>query len=370
MRSAPALLVILLVIGPVVILPAPSFSAARAQDIHLPFALDDLRLSTVAWKFPLQEFVKDASIVCCRIEGKDLFVLDSTNTVHCVEVKRGVHRWVLELPGEPTFPAGVSGEYMGYVIKDRLVLLRRRNGSRILDKHLRILPSTPPAVNAQAAYVGVFIHKQVTSIEAASGITGWSYRFEDFVTVTPRLYGKDADLYLYVASTDGSVVCLDPRPALGIPPDKPVWSFRTRGRNTAELAFSDKHLFVASEDSAVYAFDRLTGAVDWKYYAGCALKKAPQVQGDRVFLDTGREFLCMDEAKGTVLWTLEKGDFLAAVVGKLAYVWTRDGTLALVDLAKGEVVKEMKPEGDCKVVPNMGSAMLVVVKGNDVYGVR
>jgi outer membrane protein assembly factor BamB len=332
-------------------------------------SVNDLKLRDVRWKFPLAEYAKDATVTQLVAEGEDLFVVDSKNRLHCLELDRGVHKWILDLPGQPSQALGLSDDTLGIVVKDRLILAKRKNGSRFLDKSLTIFPATPPAVTLYGAFVGVFIQNKLVALDGTTGTAGWSFRFNKFVTAAPKIYGTGAEMLLYAASNDGSVACLQPRPALGAAPAKPNWIFKAKGPNTADLAVSGKYLFVSSEDTSLYALNRLTGGIEWKFYAGVPLKKTVQIKDDSVYLKTDRSFYCLDITNGNEKWTFDKGAMLAAVVNDVAYVWTQDHNIALLDKASGKILKEVPGAGTC-IIPNTGTDMLLIGMGTEIYGVK
>jgi outer membrane protein assembly factor BamB len=365
MRFIPVLLMTLLAAAPL------SYAMATSSaETDLPVSLDELKLGELGWKFPLNDYAEGASAAWTVIDGEDLFLLDSRHTLHCLKLNQGVHKWILELPGAPSFPMGISQDALGLVIKDRMILVRRATGSRYLDKALAILPATAPAVTMDAAYVGLFIQNRMVSVDADTGIAGWSYRFKDFVMVPPRIYGEGANKFLYVAATDGAVIALSPKPARSAAPTKPEWIFTTQGPNRAEMAFAGDLLLVASEDSSLYAFNRLTGYITWKHFAGVPLTKAPQVVGNNVYQLSDKTFACLSLENGAKKWTYDGGVELATQIQGVAYVTTGSGTLAILDAESGKLFKEAPLIGGVKAVPNVHSEMLILQAGTDLFGLK
>lgn len=365
MLRIPALLLIGLVLAPA------SFATITAEAAgEIPFNLSDLNCEDVRWMLPLGEFTEGATLVKGMIDGNDLFILDSCNTIHAVDLERGVHRWVLNLPGAPTHAPGISKDYLAFVVRDRLLFVKRSNGSRVMDRNLKIFPSTTPAVTGDTVYTGIFIEDRLISVDARTGISGWSFRFTDYVTAGPKIYGEAPDYLLYAVSNDGSVVCLPPEPALGGAPAKPRWMYKTEGANSAEISVSGDLLFVPSQDTGLYAFNRMTGIVVWKYFAGVPLFSGVQVAGENVFLKTKRGFYCLNTEKGEEQWNYAAGEMLVAVKGEVCYVWTRDEALVQLDLASGNELKKVTPSGKVIVVANPSTDMLVISTGDTVYGLK
>jgi len=365
MRAIQAILFCLVAITPL------SYSLENTMtDLDLPFCLSDLKLKDVCWKLPVDGFTSGEPVEWNLVDGKDFFMLDLANTMHCIDLKRGVHRWVLDLPGTPTHAPSLSDDCVGVVVKDRLIIAKRSNGSRFSDNTLKLFPATAPAVCKEGAYVGVFVQSRLYAVDGSNGMNGWSYRFKGFLKAAPKLYGNGADRFLYAVSSDGTVLCLPPKLASDTAPSKAVWKFQTRGPNTAEFVLAGEKLLVASEDTCLYAFDRRTGTVVWKLYAGVPLKSQAQVFGNLVFLKTDRQFMCLDLDTGEELWTYDGGKSAAALINNVVYLCTEDGTVALLGAGDGELINEVSLGGGLSLIPNASTEMLVVRSSSEIYALK
>ena len=247
----------------------------------------ELKLDKVLWTLPLDELSPGARTEWGKVYGDDLIVLDSNHTLHCIDVVRGVHKWVLMLDECPSFEPDVFGNTLGICIKDRLVIVKRSSGARIMDRRLEFSPCASPACTSDAAYAPTLYKEKLIAVDVKSGLPGWDFRFKDAVMAAPKLYGEAANLFLYVVSHDGTVACLAPKPAPDTGPKRPSWSYTTGDRNTADPVLSGDHLYVACRDGALYVFNRLSGAVRWKFFAGVPLECPPQVIGEAVFQKVG-----------------------------------------------------------------------------------
>ncbi|MBU0753802.1 MAG: PQQ-binding-like beta-propeller repeat protein [Planctomycetes bacterium] len=362
MRSVPALLMLCLV------LTVFSFSfEARASEHSLPFSLDDLGLKRVAFKMDLKELTSGANLCWGRIDGNDLFLLDSNNTFHAIGLPKGLHKWIVKLPGKPTHEPGIGTNRIGFVVRDQVILVDRTTGSRVLDVALRIFPSTAPAVTDDSLYVGVFIEKKLLSLDNAEGLSGWSYRFKDILTVDPKIYGEMGERFLYAAADDGTIICLPVKGALAAPPSEAMWTAKTRGKISKDFTLSGNHLFAASEDDSLYAYHRLTGEIVWRYYAGVPILAPAQAFENLVFVRTENGFFCLDGEKGTVKWSMETGMKVANVLENSVYLLTNNKTFAVVDRETGELKGETAPAENLCLIPSFGMDMVFVVHGAKIF---
>jgi len=332
----------------------------------------ELKLGKVLWTLPLDELSPGAKTEWGKVYGDDLLVLDSSDMLHCIDVAKGTHRWVLMLGERPCFEPGVYGNIVGVVIKDRLVVVKRSNGARIMDRRLEFSPCAAPACTADTAYAPTLFKEKVIAVDVASGLSGWSFRFQHAVTAAPKLYGSGADLFLYVVSHDGTVASLSPQSASDAGPKSPEWVYKTGDRNTVDPVLSGALLLVASRDGALYAFNRLSGAVRWKFFSGEALTCPPSVIGDSVFQKVGGTVHCLDFSTGAEKWKSEGVGAVAGVVGGNAYLWHKDGGITLVNVASGDEVRKVEPlAAVCTISnPNADNGVLLFTDGVKIYAYK
>lgn len=375
MRFVTALLLSVLVCAPLACTvddtsTAPTTSKLRSSGPDLPLSLTDLKLEQVGWSMPVGEYSDASDITWCEIDGKELFCVDSEHVLHCVNTETGIHKWILTLPGAPTHAPGVGRDSVGVVIKDRVILVNRATGARLMDKTLREFPSTSPAVTLNSVFAGVFIEKKLQSIDAKSGLPGWSFKFRDFLTSAPQITGEGAEQFIYAAGNDGAVICISLKEATDTPPSKVSWKYKTNGANTAGISFGGDKVLVPSEDSILYALNRFTGTVDWKVYTGAPLREAVQVVNGMVFLQTDMGLKCFDLATGKEKWCYETGVCVAGWKGTILYITTQDEELSLINMDTGEAEAELIGDGVIEVVPNAGEGMLVLKCGTSFVALK
>jgi outer membrane protein assembly factor BamB len=347
----------------------PLQAAEAGSSIYDPA---ELKMGKNLWTLPLDELSPGAKTEWGKVYGDDLLILDSNATLHCIDVAQGTHKWVLMLGERPCYEPGVFGNTVGVVIKDRLVMVKRSTGARIMDKHLEFSPCAAPTCTENTAYAPSLFKEKLISVDASSGLSGWTFRFKEPVTAAPKLYGEGAGRFLYAVSHDGTVACFAPKAAPEAGPKRPEWSYKTGDQNTADPVLTGDLLLVASRDGALYAFNRLSGAVRWKFFSGVALTCPPLVIGDKVFQSVGCTVHCLDLSTGAEKWKHEGVDAVAGIAGTTAYLWHKDASLTLVNVESGEEIRKVEPLAPACAIPNTnaGSGILLFTDGVSVYAYK
>lgn len=111
---------------------------------------------------------------------------------------------------------------------------------------------------------------------------------------------------VYAAADDGSVYAIGPDNRNAWPLDD--MKFTTNRSVVADLVIDEFGLFVASSDTKLYAIDRTTGRIKWRYMAEVPLTQTPLVTTDRVYqVVDDKGLVAIDKIDGKLyrepLWT-------------------------------------------------------------------
>jgi outer membrane protein assembly factor BamB len=179
----------------------------------------------------------------------------------------------------------------------------RNGGALRLKRRLPFAAATAPALSRATAYVPSWDNDRVHAIDLTTGALGWFFRARGPVTASPIVAGEPPREVLYVASENGAVTAVEAAPAGGAP-GLESWPSTTNGANRAALATTADGaiLLVASEDTFLYGFDRISGEKRWAFGAQTPLRNRPYAVPGAVYVDTGREFVSLDAASGSVRW--------------------------------------------------------------------
>lgn len=308
-----------------------------------------------------------ASVASIEVHDGTAYVLDSANTVHAIDMANGTHRWVLFLDRAPTRSMLVGKDRVGFLSRAHLTVCDKMTGTRLLDRDLDFTPSAGGALTLDTLYTSSWGDSyRLRTVSLYDGWPGWFYAVGGPVTASPRVIGSGADQMVYVAAQDGTITALESRPATADVPGSMAWSYRTLGKNAAELANDDQTLFVASEDRALYALNRLVGSVSWKWFSDQPLAQAPAVAATRVYQPIPGAVVAIDKASGETVYTFTGAKrFLTTVSGHDLFE-CEDGQIAVLNAANGVEISRVRSPLLRVVASNESGEGLVFSCGKNV----
>jgi outer membrane protein assembly factor BamB len=165
-------------------------------------------------------------------------------------------------------------------------------------------------------------------IDGASGLQTDSIKLETYIPASPAIDGR----FCYVADHSGNVyeiVIEDGRIAGS---RKMFAAADADGTFVSVPALSPSTLYILSDDRHLYAIDRGTGRVRWKYLQkGQSGESSPLVCTDKIIACTKTGIVSLvDASTGALLWEYDTGEPVTAspaVVKGRFYILTNRGTL-------------------------------------------
>ena len=281
-----------------------------------------------------------SDIIGLHADGDLVYVQTRDNAIHALGAD-GVHRWVSrELNGKVTWAPASNGWGVAFLAGSDLYVIDRAYGNLTLKKRLPFPPSTDPVMSDSTLYISSFVENRIHTVDLDTGLAGWSYRTAEGCTAAPVIVGKAPKQTVYFAGLDGEVMALPAIAASGYAPDGAAWRSRAYDSNTADLVTDgSSHVLCASEDSKLYAFDRITGDTRWTFPSGTSLESSPVVGGGAVYQRVGDHLHAIDLGTGAVKWQFEHeldDDSWVAAGDDYLYISCHDG-LHSVDAATGKI---------------------------------
>jgi outer membrane protein assembly factor BamB len=165
-------------------------------------------------------------------------------------------------------------------------------------------------------------------INGASGMPSDSLQLETYIPASPAIDGE----YVYVSDHSGNVYEIVLREGKIVRSKKIVEADDDSESSVSVPALSATTLFVLSGDRNLYAIDRKTGNVRWKYLQkGPSGESSPVVCNDKVITCSKNGIISLlNAADGSLLWEYDTGEQITAcpaVITGRFYILTAKGTL-------------------------------------------
>ena len=348
------------------------YPAAPSVPMSAQAVAEAALLTETSWEpIPLQ-LRTGADIRSMDVVGDSIYVVDSTNTAHAINIGTGTHRWIVKLDTTPTRTVAVGEGFVAFLSRNQVTVATRASGTVVLRKGLEFTPSSGLALTLDSIYTGAWGNGyKLRSVSISDGFRGWIFTTDGPITGTPVTVGSGADQMIYFASEDGGVVALPPRPAAGAAPGSVNWKTKTLGRNSADLAYDENSIYVASEDHALYCLNRNAGTIRWKWMdANCALYDAPMVTGDTVYQPFSGMLAAIDKSTGEEKYRVVGAERFLTRVGQRDYFKMGGDEIAVVDAATGEKLTTMHTPLFQFVPSNPTGSALVFSDGRDIFSLR
>jgi outer membrane protein assembly factor BamB len=165
-------------------------------------------------------------------------------------------------------------------------------------------------------------------INGASGQPSDSLELGNYIPASPAIVGE----YCYIADHSGNVFEITIQEGKIIHSRKMVEATDDSGAFVSVPALSANTLFVLSDDRHLYAIDRKTGEVRWKFLQkGSSGESSPVVCADKIISCSKNGIVSIvDTDGGTLLWEYDTGEQITscpAVIKGCFYILSAKGTL-------------------------------------------
>ncbi len=221
--------------------------------------------------------------------------LDTGHVLSLLETADGNVRWAAKVgTGAERLTGPRRGDDWITVSGETTAFVYKLSGGDLMAKvDLAHVAATTPVLDAGYAIYGSPTG-MVFAQDLFRGVVAWRYKLTGGVMADPLLTAGT----VIACDSNGSVAAFNPtRGNLLWRKVAPPWR-----RIIADPAANEAFIFVASEDQALYGFERTTGRF-WKYLTESPLERSPVAVADRVFQDVPAEgIVCLDAYTGEVVW--------------------------------------------------------------------
>lgn len=138
----------------------------------------------------------------------------------------------------------------------------------------------------------------------------------------------------------------------------------------ADLSVDDYALYVAGTDGTLYAIDRLSGQIRWRYLAGTPLYRRPIPTDEYVFQPVpDRGVVALAKTEGSInsrdpLWVAEEAKDVLSQDDRRIYLLMNDNSIGAYDKATGELLFRSQRSDFTAFARNMGGARIFAATEN------
>jgi outer membrane protein assembly factor BamB len=302
----------------------------------------------------------------CHVAAGLLVVQDADDVVHVVDLATGVHRFVVNMPGQLTRTPGVTQRSVTLVAEDTLVSVDVVRGTRLISRPELALDFASVSNGFEAngsIYLASGAPFGVQSVDPVSGLSGWRYRTRGMVNHI-QIAGL-AELSEVIATThDGLIVSLPAWPATGKHPASESWTRRLRGcRIESQATLQDGNLLVPASDGFLYCLDARSGVVRWKVSTGEPAEAEPLVADGVVYASADGMLHAIEIETGQVLWEAEQSGRPITRIADYLYL-DDDGELTTVMASTGDVLSTSAGSPLMPLIQGGGTLILGDLDGN------
>jgi outer membrane protein assembly factor BamB len=249
----------------------------------------------VLWTLPEDDIV---SVSPPTVVGDTVYVSRDDGKVFALATDSGEPRWVGDIPeGAPRHPPAVVDGTAHVVTDDGVTAFDATTGETEWTASLESVPASGVAAGHGRRYL--LVQRQVVALDATTGETEWTAPMPSLTFLTPTVVSDGV-----LVTGAGHVTRLDPGDG------SEVWSFpEGRRENTSTLssvgaemtgpvAATEAAAYVVAGKSTLYELDARTGSVEQSVELDAAVRSAPVVADESVYLKGTDESVIALRAEG------------------------------------------------------------------------
>ncbi|MHB1767412.1 MAG: outer membrane protein assembly factor BamB family protein [Phycisphaerae bacterium] len=292
--------------------------------------------------------------------GNNLIILTRHGYMVCIRAQVGTIRWTIKIPGTAgsiSRPEPFATHQFMLLVSGHLLILDTRNGTIIHNKSLLMAPGTNPIMNKDTILIGA-LHDRMTALSAK-----WPPRQLWFQLDRGDSFVSDpvvVDGEVVFGSRNGLIYARDLADGTG------GWKRHVGGHLLASPAVAHGVVYFPCMDSNVYAVDANTGISPWITRLPGELEFSPLVLKNHLLVPTGGVGLFSLSMKtGLKQWgPVPNGFRIVGRKGGEIFVATTRGTIAVVNLTTGHVLKSMAYDEPSVFMRNSKTSIIFMASVN------
>lgn len=264
-----------------------------------------------------------------------------------------------ELYSSPAVVDGIVyiGSKSGY-----LFALNAENGNEQWRLELGdFIVRSSPAVIGDKIFVGA--GNSLFGLKQRDGESIWESRIAYSSSATPTY----RDGVIYVASQSSAVYAFDATTG------RQKWMYQTDGPVFAAPSVSEEYVFFGTDSGKVLAISVKSGQPKWRFQTEGGVFSSPAVSDDLIYVTSkGGKIYALDADSGDERWSYDAGgEASPAISGGIVYVAGADGGLYALDAKRGGDPLWLFPTGSLITTsPVVANGIVYVASGSTLYAIN
>ena len=222
------------------------------DDAHAYFPIEGDRLVAYELSSGKRVWLIDAALWSAPAAGGGFVFFVRDRALVGLHGADGSPAWTTPLDDDlAAAPVWAAGWLLLATKKGAVIAIRAADGHTIWRRDLRVVAHAPIAISADRVYVPLDDHR-VVALQIETGSSVWERRLggapKEILALDDRLFVGASDSYFYCLTTDEGRV---------------DWRWRAGADAIGMPAVDERHVYFASLDNVVRAFNRSNGVQQW-----------------------------------------------------------------------------------------------------------
>lgn len=319
---------------------------AQAQGLSLPREADLNRLGlTMSWWAQAGVNPNRETVEFFTADEQNVFVQSTSGIITSFHGELGKRLWsqLVGIPEQQSYPATTSDQEVLVAIGLHLHSFKKDNGRKMWELVVKDYPSAAPEMTDDNLFIGTidgsvlaYDLAKVQRLYTRGMLPQWDYRAymwkfqaSDLIISPPISFGDS----VVFASKRGTVYSLKNQ-------NKQLkYQLEIGDTIQTPLGYSRDRLFVADRYARMLCMNAQSGQVQWTYTGGAAMKRAPRVVGESVYLAPRHEGLISLAVKGGIFqWKQPLADIFVAASETRVYARDDSKNLLVLDRETGKLI--------------------------------
>lgn len=276
------------------------------------------------------------------LDEQNVYVQSTSGILSAIHGESGRVLWsrLIGAPDQQAFEVSSNEEQLFLAVGMQIFALNKQTGDIVWRLRLPHHPAAPPGVDDETVYIGAVegsvyayelrrirtLYAERRLPEFSAQALAWRFQTPGSIVSTPVSTGTTVSFGSAVGSVYG-VTSRDLRLR---------FQFESDGKIRAPLGRSQEYLFIADQNSRVYAIRFATGQIEWTLSTPTPVQEQPRAVGSQVFVIPFRKGMtAVSVNSGITQWTIPQVSEFVAASEMNVYGFDEQGNLLIMRRFEG-----------------------------------